>query len=407
MLKRLPPIPIVFDFRFVGDTIKKQNRMISALRYRNRIVAVNFVGSDVALETFLKAMRHPFPVLESLALECLGKWNYDLPNTFLQGSAQRLRRLKLAGVTLSSLSQLLSSTTGLVGLDLKSDANFCPSPVALLPTLQGMPSLRCLALAEPDDAPSYIRPIPIIEKEDIISLSNLTCFHFSGYRTHLEGLMARLAASSLQEVHIQLYDHPPTPPILHLPRFIRDVGRPAFSAEFKFVGSWPRVFVLQSMGEPPLRLIVFQNVFSVLRTLSDMIATVEDLLFTHPSQTKRQRSLARRSFQWRMLIGKFRNVKILRLRHALVLDVAKFFLRKGEKRALDLLPMLERIELHPGGHDKLFSERQRASVLNSFRPFVAARERIGRPVYVFWNTDQVLPIISCDATDRRLCLLDQ
>jgi hypothetical protein len=402
MLKRLPPIPIVFDFSFGVDTIKKQNRMVSALKYRDRAVAVDFIGSEVALERFLKAMRHPFPALESLVLGCLGKWNHDLPNTFLQGSAQRLRRLKLAGVTLSSLSQLLSSTTGLIDLDLDIDTMFCPSPAASLPTyLRCMPSLRCLALAESYPIPfNGIRSVPITEKEDIISLSKLTCFHFSGYRIHLEGLLARLAAPSLQDVHIRLYDRPPTPPILHLPRFIRDVERPAFSAEFEFVGPWPPIFVLQSVGEPPLRLIALKNILAILRTLSDMTATVEDLLFTHSSQTISRRPLARQHFPWRTLLGQFRNVKILRLRHKVVLHVAEFFRQRGEKGALNLLPTLERIELHPGGHDALFSESVRACVLNSFQPFVAARERVGRPVYVFWNTDQVLPSISCDALSQ-------
>jgi hypothetical protein len=70
---------------------------------------------------------------------------FNLPTTMLMGSAPSLRCLNLDKVFLSPLSQLLSSTTGLVDLSLRIDTIICPS-ASLLAYLQGMPCLCRLRL---------------------------------------------------------------------------------------------------------------------------------------------------------------------------------------------------------------------------------------------------------------------
>ncbi|KAI0251469.1 hypothetical protein BJV78DRAFT_1211869 [Lactifluus subvellereus] len=327
------------------------------------------------------------------------RWNLHLPSTFLQGSAQHLRRLNLSGIPLSSLSQLLSSATGLIDLHLCVDTVFCLSPLAsLLVHLQGMPFLRHLELKLEASYPRHsdsIDPAPFIKMEDIVPLSNLTYFHFFGYRVHLEGVLAGLAAPSLQDLRIILVDHSITLPIPHLSRFIQDEGRPVFAARFKFTRLSLDISLLHSANDPPFRIGVSSSMTSMARistALSATLATVEDLFLTCSFQPNPITPwLSEGPNPYRDALGQFRNVEILRLRHALVLSVAEFLRHGDGELALDVLPALKEIELDAGGYHELVSESQRASALDSFGPFVAVRQRMGRPVDVFWNTDQVLP----------------
>ncbi|KAI0251460.1 hypothetical protein BJV78DRAFT_1211772 [Lactifluus subvellereus] len=313
-------------------------------------------------------------------------WKHHLPSTFLQGSAQRLRRLNLDGIPLSSC---------LIDLHLCIDTVFCSSPAAsLLVHLQGMPFLRRLELKVSVPLHSdTIDPAPFIKTEDIIPLSNLTYFRFFGHRVHLEGLLAGLATPSLQDLHIVLSDYSITLPIPHLSRFIHDEGRPVFATRVKFTGLSLDISLLHSTNDPPSRITVPGTMISMARistALSATLATVEDLFLTCSFQPETL-WLSEGSNSYREALGQFPNVKILRLRHALVLSVTEFLRQDDGELALDVLPALEEIELDAGGYHELVNESQRASALDNFGPFVAMRQRMGRPMNVFWNTDQVLP----------------
>ncbi|KAI0251463.1 hypothetical protein BJV78DRAFT_474406 [Lactifluus subvellereus] len=359
-------------------------------------------------------MDNSFPALECLALHftmARNSWKFNLSSTFLQGSAQRLRHLNLGGIPLSSLSQLLSSTTGLIDLRLCTDGSFCSSPAAsLLAHLQAMPFLRRLELEVryPDYDYHIARPAPSMKTEDITPLSKLTSFLFLGLKVHLEELLVGLAAPSLQDFRIVLHDYSSSP-ILHLPRFIHDEGRPVFAAKFVFTARDLDSFLLHSIDDPPFRMTVSGTGISMARisaALSATLATVEDPLLSRSEPRYGTWLLPQAKLEGlvqcheALASGQFRNVEILRLRHALVLDVAEFLRRGDGEHASDILPALKEIELHAGGHCYFVSKSQRASVLGRFGPFVAVRQRMGRPVNVFWNTDQVVPKYFMYANDR-------
>ncbi|KAI0253921.1 hypothetical protein BJV78DRAFT_139451 [Lactifluus subvellereus] len=156
MLTRLPPLPILVDYS--GATIRtlkaeNENRVAAALRYPNRACGISINGSHLLSDRVYRAMNRPFPILESFKL--INGYGLEFkPTPIFKRSAPSLRRLHLQNVLFTSVSQLLSSTTGLVELDLDTDTI---SPAALLTHLQGMPCLRHLQLSVLD--PPLLLPI--------------------------------------------------------------------------------------------------------------------------------------------------------------------------------------------------------------------------------------------------------
>ena len=62
----------------------------------------------------------------------------------------------------------------------------------------------------------------------------------------------------------------------------------------------------------------------------------------------------------------------------------------GSQFSPNIFPSLEEIVLYEGmPNGPTIGETERASMLESFGPFVTARHELGHPVKVFWKTDEV------------------
>jgi hypothetical protein len=134
-------LQIVIYYDRGAQTANDMNYMIAAIRCRSRVHGTTFQGQ------VFQGDDGSFPVLESLELGHGSGLPLVLPSTFLRGSAPNLRTLKLRHVSQKSLSQLLSSATGLVELSLSFSFFVCPSAATpLLGYLQGFPCLRRLQL---------------------------------------------------------------------------------------------------------------------------------------------------------------------------------------------------------------------------------------------------------------------
>ena len=109
---------------------------------------------------------------------------------------------------------------------------------------------------------------------------------------------------------------------------------------------------------------------------------------------------------------KFPNMRVLRLSHGVETVVANILrhivnLRPVQEANLDattpgtpinsnksqftmdVFPSLEEIVLYVRTPDTSIDEKERASALELFGPFVTAQYQVGRPVRVFWSTDGV------------------
>jgi F-box-like len=109
----LSHLPIVIDYSRIDWNAGAQTRLVSALRYPNRVHTIAINGSRKNFDKICNALDLPFPTLVSFELHNVGG-NVEpiLRASSLITSIKSLRHLRLANVELSSLFPLLSVTRG-------------------------------------------------------------------------------------------------------------------------------------------------------------------------------------------------------------------------------------------------------------------------------------------------------
>jgi hypothetical protein len=159
--------------------------------------------SSSRLENLLAALQKPFPELTDLQLRSYGE--VVLPDSFLGGSAPRLRILTLTCIPFPGLPNLLLSATHLVHLtlrDIPHSGYFSPEAMGTaLSTLTSLKALRIefqSPLSRPDRG---TRPPPPPVRS---FLPVLTYFCFKGDSEYLDDLVAYIDAPRLFQLHMTL-----------------------------------------------------------------------------------------------------------------------------------------------------------------------------------------------------------
>jgi hypothetical protein len=217
MLDIWPPILIVLWYCNNGGNI------VPALKHNDR--ARNIVLLDVPywlLKSVAAVMHGPFPELTFLWIENepprVGPVPV-LPDSFLSGSAPRLRYLRLGHIPFPGLPKLLLSARGLVRLYLTIVPSGYILPEEMVSALSAMTRLEELNLAfEP------IHTLPDQESQRIRSplrrvLPALTEIWFKGASEYLEDLVAWIDAPKTDYLHISFHSQPRFN-LLHLSQFI-------------------------------------------------------------------------------------------------------------------------------------------------------------------------------------------
>jgi F-box-like len=157
-------------------------------------------------ERFAAAMQKPFPELTHLEVWVDGDVVRVLPDSFLGGSAPRLRTLNLSRIPFPSMPRLLSSANGLVTLDLweiPHSGYFSPyamaTALAVMTRLQTLHLLFLSPLSRPDPAS---RPPPPPTRFVLPALTKLT---FEGVHEYLEDLLARIDAPRLGYLFVTFF----------------------------------------------------------------------------------------------------------------------------------------------------------------------------------------------------------
>ena len=184
-----PELPIVI---YVNNQPPSVTNLISVLNQHDRVCKISFDCVPIStLKEVATTMSEPFPALIELELSACG----DLPDSFLGGSAPRLRSLILSEVSFPAIGKLLSSTRDLVRLSL----NYIPPPgyispkamVLILSTLTRLESLhlnfekskfRTHGASQRPPAPTRI------------VLPALTSFNFCGNSRYLGDFVSRIDA---------------------------------------------------------------------------------------------------------------------------------------------------------------------------------------------------------------------
>ena len=447
VLAGLPPLPIIVAYHDVSvawtvGRLGSENRLISALRYPDRVCKIALKITYSNRNTITKALDCAFPSLEALELHNTGVPAFSLPPTFLMTTAKSLRRLKLPGASLTSLTTLLSATTALVDLTLGINTVFSPPQGVLFPSLQDLfqPSppqsvslssllqnltrLRHLDVSVQSFHSSHTRSISPVKTTGVVSLAELNHFRFQGHTTEVEELVAGLATPSLQTLHVTLNCGNSAFKIPHLSVIIRNMGMIFHTAQIRVSTTTSIISLLPHsdfIDDSPLNILVHGQsaIAQICSEISAMLETVEDLfvtLFTSVFPDLGPVNIA----PFRGFFEQLPNVKILRVQHGLETEVANLLREYNGQPTMNhhvpvpdgvdldatissdlpinpsriiginvgIFPSLEGIEVHRRSPGTQIPESEHASDLEPFEELVTAWQQAGRSVKVYCKTDQ-------------------
>lgn len=443
VLSGLPPLPIIVAYHDVSvpwtvGRLGSENRLISALRYPDRVCQIAMEITYSNRNTITKALDCAFPSLEALEIHNPGVPGFSFPPTFLMTTAKSLRRLKIPGASLTSLTTLLSATTALVDLTLGVNTVFSPPQGVLFPSLQDLlqpnPSPQGISLASllqnlsrlrhldvSVHSTQYTRAISPVKTTDVVLLAELNHFRIQGHTTEVEELVAGLATPSLQNLHVTLNCGNSA---FHIPRLsviIRNMGMVFHTAQIR-VSITTSIFSLlpnsDFIDDPPFNILVHGQsaIAQICSEISAMLDTVEDLfitIFTSVFPDLGPGNIA----PFRGFFEQLHNVKILRVQHGLETDVANLLREYNGQPTMNhpvpvpdgvdldaaipsdlptnpsrfnvgIFPSLEGIEVHQGFPGTKIPESEHASDLEPFEELVTAWQQAGRSVKVYCKTDQ-------------------
>jgi len=355
----------------------------------NRISEIHITDMKImgCWERFAAAMQKPFPELTLLEVFVYGGQVVPvLPDSFLSGSAPRLRELRLRSIPFPSMPKLLLSANGLVTLTIWDipDSGYL-SPDAMATALTVMTTLETLALQfrSPRSRPNAAnRPRPPPTPFVLPALTNLI---FKGVYEYLEDLLAQIDAPLLHFLHIVFFmDLNFDLPQLH--RLIDHAEEfKAFNHAELLISYWsirltiypktrvvnhPRLLVLQINCEELDRQL--SSLAQVCRSLAffPLISTLEGL---ETGEDLPHWKDDMENAQWLELLDPFHALKNLYLTHGIAQRVCDALQELSRERATEVLPALRNL---------FVPDKSLQLVQEAMEPFVTARHLSGHPVAI-------------------------
>ena len=346
-----PALPLIVE----GDMVysKTTDNVIAALEQSNRVCHVRLDLTGSQLEKVLAPMQARFPELTYLELSSYDRTLPVLPDSFLDGSAPRLRHFELDGIPFPGLPKPLLSATHLVNLSLFNiphSGYF--SPEAIVTPLAVLSSLCTLVLhfQSLESRPDRETRCPPPSKRSAIPA--LTSFHFQGASEYLEDLVTFIDAPRLNDFYITFFNEINFD-IPRLGQFIsrtpglmaRDKARVQFdeSARVALLAGSRSLEIEISCGGPNRQLLLITEVCSFLPPVS----TVEFLYIEHQcseldSEDSEREDDAIEDTLWLGLLLPFSAVKNLYLSGEIE-PVITAALQEVEGEITDMLPNLQNI----------------------------------------------------------------
>ena len=197
-----PALPIVI-FVLGMESKEVLTNVIAALRHHNRVCQIFCYGIPQFQDSFLNqfaAIDEPFPALTTLNFFTCGQNVPVFPDSFLGGSAPRLRSLDLDGILYPSMGRLLLSTTNLVRLSLRRIPHSgYIAPETIVPCLSTLPTLESLSLGFQHPRPRAHRasrhPPPLTR----VVFPNLTLLYFAGDMEYSEDILSQIDTPILNQ----------------------------------------------------------------------------------------------------------------------------------------------------------------------------------------------------------------
>ena len=383
MLAHSPPLPLIInytDFDLHGS-VEDEEAILLALQDRDRVGRVGLGMPATKLLRPIAAMDGRFPVLEHLYMWHPSHENMSLtlPARF---EAPRLLMLSLNRVVLPVRSPLLTTTVGLVELELWNMpllASFRPSD--LVARLSSMPQLKRLSIAFKSPVPtrdveSRLLHAPI---ETPVTLPNLRQCFFQCGSAYSEGVLARIDTPLLEVLEIRFYNQL-TFTVTHLSRFIGRTESLSFDAAT--LHFYRETVVLTMDGDEQNKTKKFRVTIvcrhvdwqvsaaaQIFGALMPALSVVERLSLSHgdhdvPSDEHNEvdRTL------WHGVLRPFSSIKVLQMNNRLIRDLSSSLGPEDGEPPLELLPQLKEL---------VYFDR---SAGDAFKSFIESRQMADRPV---------------------------
>jgi hypothetical protein len=209
-----------------------------------------------------------------------------------------------------------------------------------------------------------------------ITLPNLRIFYFQGWSTYLEGLLAQIHAPLLSFFEIFFFNQLTfaTPHLSHFMRTSQNFDFRAIRLNFCSDGFCMRM-ATQKPSSPFYMQIMCGHlgwqVSSAEQILGGLDSIVEELILCHEEFTTRSSEWHTEvdRTQWRDLLRRFSNIKVLGVQNEFVEEVGRSLPSKNEEMALDILSNLKELRLP--------RERKNGAAC---RRFIEQRRAAGHPV---------------------------
>ena len=397
MLDIWPAFPIVI----VALSIQSKEEVINtiaALRQHNRVCKIDYYHQqfqDSFLEEFA-AIDEPFPALTDLQLSSFQQGNVPvLPDSFLGGSAPRLRSLNLVGIPFPSVGKLLASTTNLVRLSL------CRIPhsgyithKSIVSCLSILPRLKAFSLGfqypQSHAHRGLGRPPPPLTRSVI---PNLNFLYFYGNIEYLEDILSHIETPLLTQSEFHFFNQLvfDTPLLGHFFRHTEALMT-IHRAHVEFstcavVATFLGQEEMANNDREDLRLEVAckpldWQISALSQVLNSFVSSLENLksleIAVRPVPHKDWQSEIE-VIQWLELMYPFMLVKDITLEFEdSVRLIAPALQELSGERHTQILPALQNLFLRtyhwqPSGHVK-----------NAIEQFIATRQFDGRPVTVHY-----------------------
>jgi len=393
-----PELPIVVVAQHM-DSKEDVTNLITALRQHNRVCKIyyrNWGFQDSLLEEFA-AMDEPFPALTSLVLSACQQPNAPvLRDSFLGGSAPRLRSIHVDGIQYPSIGNLLSSTTNLVHLflwDITHSGYISPETIVLC--LSMSPRLESLSLGfEYPRSPAHRasrHPPPLTR----VVFPNLTFLLFHGDVEYLEDILSQIETPMLNISTFRFFDQLlfDTPLLGH---FIRhtEIFMTTHTALVEFSSCFVEV-TLWGQGEMPDDDMETRELSVSCKPLDRQLSALPQVLNSFLSSLSTLETLeikvSRKDWQgeigviqWREFFHPFTAVTRVSLKDKASIRLVAPALRElARERATEVLPALQNLSLTTSGWSPP------GPLKDAVEQFIATRQLYGQPVTLHYQDPKV------------------
>jgi hypothetical protein len=362
--------------------------VITALGQSNRVCEVNLDLAGSQVEEVLAAMQVSFPELTETWL-----WShYDetppvIPDSFLDGSAPRLRIFTLDNIPFPGLPKLLLTATHLVHLrlfNIPHSGYISPEEVvSLISTLSNLETLF-LGFRSPQSRPDQGSRRPPPSKRSVILA--LTHFNFKGVIEYLEDLVTFIDTPQIESLYITFFNQIDfdTPRLAQFinrsPKLRKREAQVEFDDSGANIAFPPRSRTLQisiSCIEPDWQL---SSIEQVCNSSLYPLPTVEDLYIAHQYSQLVWKNDAIENTLWLQLLLPFTAVKNLYLSKVFAPGIAAALQELVAGRITVVLPTLQNIFVEGLEHSGPFQE--------NIGQFVSARQLSDHPIDIsVWDKD--------------------